>query len=83
MRGVDLLTLPADRMLNVVYASVVQDTNGFVAYSEVREEVDRVLNEVSLADADPDEWGMSEEDEAAMVSWASNLPSPTEPDVQH
>lgn len=73
---IDILTY-----LDMVYALVVDDGSPMVPTVTRREAIDEALGDVSPFDADEDEWGMSEEDEAAMTAWASQVaPTISPPD---
>lgn len=83
LSGVDLLDMPGDRLLNIVWSMLVDDADAWVNRAEVRDKLDELIHDIPLSDADEDEWGMEVEDEEAMQAWAAGLPSPTAPDMQH
>lgn len=50
LAGLDLLELPPDRATNVLYALAVDDTNGWVNKSEVRQALNQALLPVATSE---------------------------------
>lgn len=69
-----------------MYALVVDDhASAFSTAADRREALDKLLNEVPLAEEDPETWGMSEAQERAVIGWLDGPQVPTgeRPDVTH